>query len=135
MDTAGVHGAVLVQARGGYGYDNSYVADARQSAPSRLVNAAVIDMAAADRRETLRYWTKERGVLGLRLFNIPPADPAWLETADTADLVRLAAADGIRVSACVLSPDLPAVGRLARTRTRRPDRLGPLRLRRSQRRP
>jgi L-fuconolactonase len=109
MDTAGVHGAVLVQARGGYGYDNSYVADARQSAPSRLVNAAVIDMAAADRREKLRYWSKERGVLGLRLFNIPPADPGWLDTEDTADLVRLAAGDGLRLSACVLSPDLPAV--------------------------
>ena len=47
MDTAGVHGAVLVQARGGYGYDNSYVADARSAAPSRLVNAAVIDMRRA----------------------------------------------------------------------------------------
>jgi L-fuconolactonase len=109
MDTAGVHGAVLVQARGGYAYDNSYVADARQSGPSRLVNAAVIDMAAADRREKLRYWSKERGVLGLRLFNIPPAQPGWLDTADTADVVRVAAADGLRVSACVLSPDLPAV--------------------------
>lgn len=109
MDAAGVHGAVLVQARGGYGYDNSYVADARQSAPSRLVNAAVIDMAAADRREKLRFWSEERGILGLRLFNIPPADPGWLDAADTADLVRLAAADGLRISACLLSPDLPAV--------------------------
>jgi L-fuconolactonase len=109
MDLGGVHGAVLVQARGGYGYDNSYVADARQAAPDRLVNSAVIDMSAADRRDRLGYWSTERGVLGLRLFNIPPADPGWLEAADTAEVVRLAAAAGVRVSACVLAPDLPAV--------------------------
>ncbi len=112
MDLAGVHGAVLVQARGGYGYDNSYVADARQAQPGRLVNAAVIDMAAPDRRESLRYWTHDRGVMGLRLFNIPAADPGWLETADTVALVQRAADAGIRVSACVLSPDLPVVAKL-----------------------
>ena len=36
MDTAGVHGAVLVQAKGAYGFDNAYAADARAVAPDRL---------------------------------------------------------------------------------------------------
>lgn len=112
LDLAGVHGAVLVQARGGYGYDNSYIADARLEAKSRLVNAAVIDMSAADRADVLRYWSKDRGILGLRLFNIPPADPAWLDTDGAADVVRLAHAAGVRVSACVLAPDLPAIATL-----------------------
>ena len=45
MDAGGVQGAVLVQAKGAYGYNNSYVAEARAADPARLVNAAVIDLA------------------------------------------------------------------------------------------
>jgi predicted TIM-barrel fold metal-dependent hydrolase len=112
LDAAGVDGAVLVQARGAYGYDNSYVADARALAPRRFVNAAVIDMTGPDRADALRYWTGERAVLGLRLFNIPPAAPEWLDTPETAQFVRAAAAAGVRLSVCVLAADLPAIGRL-----------------------
>jgi predicted TIM-barrel fold metal-dependent hydrolase len=112
LDAAGVDGAVLVQARGAYGYDNSYVADARALAPGRFVNAAVIDMADPGRADALRYWTGERAVLGLRLFNIPPASPGWLDMPATAQLVRAAAASGVRMSVCVLASDLPGVGRL-----------------------
>jgi predicted TIM-barrel fold metal-dependent hydrolase len=112
MDAAGVAGAVLVQARGAYGYDNSYVADARGLAPARFVNAAVIDMTDPRREDLLRRWSGEQGVLGLRLFNIPPARPDWLDTPATAWFVRDAAALGVRLSVCVLAPDLPAVGRL-----------------------
>jgi L-fuconolactonase len=112
MTQAGVAGAVLVQARGAYGYDNSYAADARAVAPERLVNAAVVDMAAPDRWERLAYWSGERGVLGVRLFNIPPADPDWFGAAGTAELVRRWAGQGIRISVCVLAPDLPAIARL-----------------------
>lgn len=112
MDLAGVDGAVLVQARGAYGDDNSYVADARLVAPHRLVNAAVIDMAAADPVERLRYWTQERAVLGLRLFNIPPAEPAWIQAPRTLDLLRSAGESGVRLSICTLAQDIPSIARI-----------------------
>lgn len=112
LDAGGVQGAVLVQAKGAYGFDNSYVAEARAADPARLVSAAVIDLAAPDREALLRYWCGERGILGMRVFNIPPADPDWLRDPSLPGLLRLAAALGARLSVCVLAPDLPAVAQL-----------------------
>lgn len=112
MDTAGVDAAVLVQARTAYGYDNSYVAHARLSAPERLAATAIVDMSAPDRLTRLRHWVEDGQVSGVRLFNIPPAADAWVEAPDLADFVREVAAWGVRVSACILPPDLPAMARL-----------------------
>ena len=112
LDAGGVRGAVLVQAKGAYGFDNSYIAEARAAAPARLVSAAVIDLAAADRETVLRYWCGERAILGLRVFNIPPADPDWLRDRSLPGVLRLASELGARLSVCVLAPDLPAVGGL-----------------------
>ncbi|HEX4016307.1 MAG TPA: amidohydrolase family protein [Frankiaceae bacterium] len=112
LDAGGVSGAVLVQAKGAYGFDNAYVAEARDAAPPRLVNAAVIDLAAAGREPVLRYWCVERSILGLRVFNIPAADPDWLRDPSLPGLLRLASELGVRLSVCILAPDLPAVGRL-----------------------
>ena len=107
-----MRGAVLVQAAGAYGVDNSYVAEARAADPARLVNAAVIDMTSPEREAVLRYWCAERGMLGLRLFNIPPADPDWLGDASVRGVLRLAAELGVRLSVCVLEPDLPRIAGL-----------------------
>ena len=112
LNSAGVHAAVLVQARGAYGYDNAYVADARHVDPHRLVNAAVIDLTAADRVEQLRYWVQDRGVLGLRLFNIPAARPAWIEAPETISFLRAAGNSGVRLSLCSLAQDLPAIAQI-----------------------
>jgi predicted TIM-barrel fold metal-dependent hydrolase len=112
MDTGGVQGAVLVQAKGAYGFDNAYIAEARAADPARLVNAAVIDLAATDREGLLRHWCGERSILGLRVFNIPPADPDWLRDPALPGVLRLASELGVRLSVCVLAPDLPAVGGL-----------------------
>ncbi len=112
MDAGGVHGAVVVQAKGAYGFDNAYAADARQVAPDRLVNASIIDMTAADRIEQLGYWATERGMLGTRLFNIPPASPSWLDDPATRPVLEEAARLGLRVNICLLAPDIPALGSL-----------------------
>jgi L-fuconolactonase len=112
MDGAAVDGAVLVQARTAYGYDNSYVAEARTSAPGRLVATAIVDMSAPDRLEELRRWVDQGQVGGVRLFNIPPSPDAWIEDPALATFVRDAHGLGVRVSACTLTPDLPALGRL-----------------------
>ncbi len=112
MDGAGVRGAVLVQAKGAYGFDNSYIAAARAVDPARLVNAAVIDLASPEREAALRCWCGERGILGLRVFNIPPADPDWLGDPSVAGVLRLAADLGARLSVCVLAGDLPVIAGL-----------------------
>jgi L-fuconolactonase len=110
LDAGGVSGAVLVQAKGAYGFDNSYIAEARSAAPGRLVNAAVIDMASPGRLDALRYWCGEQGIRGLRVFNVPPAEPDWLGDPSLVDVLRLAVELGARLSLCVLAGDLPAVG-------------------------
>ena len=108
MDTAGVHGAVLVQAKGAYGFDNAYAADARAVAPDRLVNASIVDMGAPDRLAQLERWAA-RGMLGTRLFNIPPARPAWIDDPATATVLQRCRELGVRVALCILVEDLPNV--------------------------
>jgi L-fuconolactonase len=112
MDIAGVHGAVLVQARTAYGYDNSYVAEARATAPERLAATAIVDMSLSDRLAQLRGWFDAGQISGVRLFNIPPSPDGWIDDPELATFVRDAHGWGVRVSACTLTPDLPALGRL-----------------------
>lgn len=112
MDAAGVHGAVLVQAKGAYGFDNSYAADARSVAPSRFVNASIVDMQADDRIQQLEYWAIDRGMSATRLFDIPPAKPSWLDDPATADVLTVAHRLGVRIALCVLADELPLVGAL-----------------------
>jgi L-fuconolactonase len=112
LDAAGVHGAVLVQPVGTYGFDNSYVADAPAVAPGRLVGVSVIDMEDDARVEALTYWSVERGVSATRLFNVPPADPPWLATAASGEVLARASELGVRVSLCALPTDLPVLGGL-----------------------
>jgi L-fuconolactonase len=112
LDDAGVHGAILVQPVGTYGFDNSYLADATTVAPGRLAGASVIDMSAADPVDALTYWSRQRAIGGTRLFNVPPADPPWLATDATAAVLRRAAELGVRLSACVLPADLGRLGGL-----------------------
>lgn len=108
MDTGGVHGAVLVQAKGAYGFDNAYAADARAVDPTRLVNASIIDMGAADRLEQLEHWAA-RGMLGTRLFDIPPAVPSWLDDPATGAVLARCRELGVRVALCILVEQLPLV--------------------------
>jgi L-fuconolactonase len=112
MDGAGVQAAVLVQARTAYGYDNSYVARARTTAPHRFAATAIVDMAAPGRLAQLRRWFDEGQVGGVRLFNIPPSPAGWIDDPELATFVRDAHGWGARVSACTLAADLPALGRL-----------------------
>ena len=109
MDTAGVHGAVLVQAKGAYGFDNSYAADARAVAPDRLVNASIVDLADPDRLGRLTYWATERAMLGTRLFDIPSSDPSWLADPATGAVLDRCRELGVRVGLCILEPRLPLV--------------------------
>jgi predicted TIM-barrel fold metal-dependent hydrolase len=112
LDSAEVAAAVVVQAKGAYGFDNSYAADARAVAPTRLVNASIIDMAATDRVYQLTYWATERGMLGTRLFDIPTSSPSWLNDPSTAGVLARARDLAIRINLCVLEETIPLVGDL-----------------------
>ncbi len=92
MDECGVGKAAVVQPSTVHGYDNSYVCDSAKRHPDRIGAVVSIDMTAPDAPETLRYWVKERGAVGLRLtasasgpseewLTDPAAGPAWEEAA------------------------------------------------------
>ena len=112
MDAGGVAGAVMVQAKGAYGFDNSYAADALGVSTTRLVNASIVDMEAPDRLDQLNYWASERGMLGTRLFDIPTSSPSWLDDPSTVAVLDRARQLGIRISLCVLEGSIPRVGAL-----------------------
>lgn len=99
MAAAGVDRAVLVQAQGGYGTDNSYIVDARAAYPDTFSAVAIVDdpaeldaLAAA-------------GVGGVRFFAIGGGGP--LHDEGTWDAVRRLK---LRVSAATMPEYLPALG-------------------------
>ena len=109
LDSGGVHGAVLVQAKGAYAYDNAYAADALGIDPARLVGASIIDMGSDDRVAQLEYWTTQRGMRGTRLFNIPPVMPRWLDDPSMAAVFDRCRDLGVRVALCIVADDVPRV--------------------------
>jgi predicted TIM-barrel fold metal-dependent hydrolase len=112
LDAAGVRGAILVQAKGAYGFDNDYCADARSVAPDRFVSASIVDMQAPDRIAQLDHWTLERGMTATRLFDIPTSSPSWVDDPATAKVLTRAAELGVRVALCILVDTVPRVGAL-----------------------
>lgn len=115
MDVAGVDGAVLVQAHGPYAGDNAYCADARTVAPQRFVSSSIIGVLAADSVEQLRYWTLERGMIGTRLFHLPPPPEPWLADPALAPFYAEARKLGVRINFCVVRRHLPALAEVLAT--------------------
>ncbi|MEZ0243613.1 MAG: amidohydrolase [Sphingomonas sp.] len=89
MDAAGVDKAAVVHSSTTYGFDNSYVVDACNRFPGRLVAVGSVDILAPDAVDTIRSWT-DKGLAGLRVFtggstkefdaselDDPRAYPAW----------------------------------------------------------
>jgi L-fuconolactonase len=67
MDDAGVAKAAVVHSSTTYGFDNSYVVDACNAYPDRLIAVGSVDMLAPDAVATIRSWV-DRGLAGLRVF-------------------------------------------------------------------
>lgn len=89
MDEAGVDKAAVVHSSTTYGFDNSYVVDACNRFPDRLVAVGSVDVLAADAPAIIRDWLS-KGLAGLRVFtggstkdfdaselDDPRAYPAW----------------------------------------------------------
>jgi predicted TIM-barrel fold metal-dependent hydrolase len=67
MDAAGVAKAAVVHSSTTYGFDNSYVVDACDKYPDRLIAVGSVDMLAHDATATIRSWV-DKGLAGLRVF-------------------------------------------------------------------
>lgn len=89
MDEAGVDKAAVVHSSTTYGFDNSYVVDACNRYPDRLIAVGSVDVLAPDAPQVIRDWV-DRGLAGLRVFtggstkefdaselDDPRAYPAW----------------------------------------------------------
>ena len=110
LDTAarcGVDRAVLVQAHGAYGSDNTYVLDAVACAPSRVVSVVIVDPVHPDPAATLRELAEVPGCTGVRLFGIGPTAPEWFDGAVGDALWEVAEELGLRIVATLLAPELP----------------------------
>ncbi len=100
MAGAGVDRAILVQAQGAYGTDNSYVVDARAAHPDVFGAVAIVgDPAELDLLATA-------GVGGVRFFAIDGG--GLLHDQGAWDAVRHL---GLRASAATVPEHLPALGR------------------------
>ena len=89
MDEAGVDRAAVVHSSTTYGFDNSYVVDACNRYPDRLLAVGSVDVLAPDAVDVIRGWV-DKGLGGLRVFtggstkefdpselDDPRAYPAW----------------------------------------------------------
>ena len=99
MAVAGVDRAVLVQAQGGYGTDNSYVIDARAAYPETFSAVVIVDNPAE--LDSLA----SAGAGGVRFFAI--GGGGQLQDGATWDTARRL---GLRVSAATVPEYLPALG-------------------------
>jgi predicted TIM-barrel fold metal-dependent hydrolase len=109
---AGVDRAVLVQAFGAYGTDNSYVLDAVAAAPERFVSVGIVDPDDPAAPATLRHLATVPGFSGVRCFGIGRTAPVWFDGATGVALWEVAAELDLRVVATLLAPELPRLRRM-----------------------
>lgn len=69
MKDAGVDKAVTVHSTTTYGYNCDYVADSAEKYPEFMRGVGCVDFLAEDAVEKLNYWTRERKLIGIRLFS------------------------------------------------------------------
>ncbi len=104
---SGVDRAVLVQAHGAYGSDNTYVLDALRVAPERWVGVVIVDPTDPDPAARLRELAAVPGCHGVRLFGIGAEPPAWFDGDAGAALWASAIDLDLRIVATLLTPELP----------------------------
>lgn len=98
MKEENVDGAVAVQKRMVYRYDNSYILDSSDAHPDIFSAVVILDAEDPATPDTVRKWIRDHGLAGLRLFggrkpdgsmpwlNSPQALKSW-EVIDEAGLV------------------------------------------------
>lgn len=102
MKANGVSKTVLVQVIH-YRWDNKYCADVRQKYPQTFMAVGRVNPTDIHAPEHLEFWTKERGLRGVRLSpnNSPEAD--WIKNPQLMDPLWKKASD-LKVPMCILCP-------------------------------
>ncbi|WP_037517420.1 amidohydrolase family protein [Sphingobium yanoikuyae] len=116
MDAAGVDKAAVVHSSTTYGFDNSYVVDACNAHPDRLIAVGSVDVLAPDAVTTIRQWV-DRGLAGLRVFtggSTKEFDPSELDDARAYPAWELLGDLGLTMCIQTGPVGLPAVVALAR---------------------
>jgi predicted TIM-barrel fold metal-dependent hydrolase len=105
MGAAAVDAAVLVQASGPHGTDNSYMEASARTDPTRFAGVCTVDALAPDAVQQLTRLGGLPHIHGVRLFHIFP-EVAWLDEQPGADLVTAATELGLTVGVCIQAHDL-----------------------------
>lgn len=116
MDAAGVARAAVVHSSTTYGFDNSYVVDACNRFPDRLIAVGSVDVLAPDAAATIRDWVA-KGLAGLRVFtggSTKEFDPSELDDPRAYPAWELLGELGLTMCIQTGPVGLPAVTALAR---------------------
>lgn len=121
MQEAGVEGAVAVQKRMIYRYDNSYILDSSDAYPEIFSAVVILDAEDAATPELVRSYIEKHGLTGVRLFGGREADGTmpWLNSPRALQTWAVANEHGIVMDLEVLAvggggPSVPAIIELAR---------------------
>ena len=97
MDAHGVDWTVLVQTSWST-WDNGYIADSVERFPDRFIGHGLIDPEDPNNAEQVRYWIKERGLVGFRFHPMYYPDekilltqqnrPMWEEISALAAIIQ-----------------------------------------------
>jgi len=116
MNAAGVDKAAVVHSSTTYGFDNSYVVDACNRYPDRLIAVGSVDLLAPDAVGTIQSWV-DKGLAGLRVFtggSTKDFDPSELDDPRAYPGWELLGELGLTMSIQTGPVGLPAVAALAR---------------------
>ena len=116
MREENVDGAVAVQKRMIYRYDNSYILDSSDAHPEVFSAVVILDAEDPATPETVRRWVRDHGLAGLRLFGgrKPDGSMPWLNSPAALRSWEAVNEAGIVMDLEVLSqggggPSIPAI--------------------------
>jgi predicted TIM-barrel fold metal-dependent hydrolase len=116
MQEENVDGAVAVQKRMIYRYDNSYILDSSDAHPEVFSAVVILDAEDPATPDTVRRWVREHGLAGLRLFGgrKPDGSMPWLNSPNALKSWEAVNEAGIVMDLEVLSqggggPSIPAI--------------------------
>lgn len=116
MREANVDGAVAVQKRMVYRYDNRYILDSSDAHPEVFSAVVILDAEDPATPDTVRDWITNHGLAGLRLFGgrKPDGSMPWLESPQALKSWQVINEAGLVMELEVLSqggggPSIPAI--------------------------
>ncbi len=120
MRACNVDGAVAVQKRMVYRYDNSYILDSSDAHPEIFSAVVILDGEDPATPDTVRRWIDEHDLAGLRLFGgrRPDGSMPWLNSPQALECWKVIDEAGLVMNLEVLAqggggPSIPAIVELS----------------------